>query len=273
MDTDLPQSQNLFQDKEPTLFNSPLILFFVAITLFMALLYRLNDLSLLALLVLITMGGAKLWSVMSLGRVTCKTEADRKRVFAGETLSMTTTVANQKFLPVWVRLQWPNSHMIVVKEKAKSSTWEAGILWYQQAYFLQTLAARRRGVYTAGPSRMQTSDLFGFFRAERKLDQANTIIVYPKLVDIKMMDLTRCDLFGKPGSQIRSRDHHKKDNIALMPQGEKPGKKQRGYFPALISPAAKNQHHQAGNPQNLKVNIGSILKGNRHPFRYFTRQA
>lgn len=206
MDVDIPQDQNLFQDKEPTLFNSWLILCFVVITLFIALLYRLNDLSLLALLVLIIMGGAKMWSTLSLSRVTCETEAAQKRVFAGETLSMTTTVANKKFLPIWIGLEWPESHMAVVKDKAQSSTREAGILWYQQAHFHQTLTARRRGVYTAGPSRMQTSDLFGFFRAEKKLHQTNTIIVYPKLVDIKKVGLPRRDLFGKPGSQHPVKD-------------------------------------------------------------------
>ena len=206
MDVDLSQNQNLFQDKEPTIFNAWLILFFVVITLFIALLYRLHDLSLLALLVLIVMGGAKAWSALSLGHVSCNTEAAQKRIFAGETLSMTTTVANKKFLPIWVRLEWPKSHMAVVKENAQSSAWEAGILWYQQAYFLQTLTARRRGVYTAGPSRMQTSDLFGFFRTEKKLHKANTIIVYPKLVDVKKVDLPRRDLFGKPGSQHPVKD-------------------------------------------------------------------
>ena len=206
MDVDLSQNQNLFQDKEPTIFNAWLILFFVVITLFIALLYRLHDLSLLALLVLIVMGGAKTWSALSLGHMSCNTEAAQKRIFAGETLSMTTTVANKKFLPIWARLEWPKSHMAVVKENAQSSAWEAGILWYQQAHFLQTLTARRRGVYTAGPSHMQTSDLFGFFRTEKKLHKANTIIVYPKLVDVKKVDLPRRDLFGKPGSQHPVKD-------------------------------------------------------------------
>ena len=207
METDLLQAPYLLQDREPTIFNSRLILFFVVITLFIALLYRQNDLSLLALLVLIVMGGAKVWSVLSLGRLTCETEAAPKRVFAGEMFGLTTTVANKKFLPVWVRLEWPAHQLAVVKDGiTTSSAQEAGILWHQQACFLQNLTALRRGVYTAGPSRLQTSDLFGFFRSEKKLPPKNTVIVYPKLVDLKKVDLPRRDLFGKPGNQHPVKD-------------------------------------------------------------------
>lgn len=207
MDTDLLQSPDLFQDREPTIFNSKLILFFVAITLFIALLYRQNDLSLLALLVLLVMTGAKVWSVLSLGRVSCATTARQDRVFAGETIMLVTTVANKKFLPVWIRLEWPAHHLAVVTDgKARAAVQEAGILWHQQACFQQQLTALRRGVYTAGPSRMQTSDFFGFFRTGKTLPITNTIVVYPRLVGVKRLDLPRRDLFGKPGSQHPIKD-------------------------------------------------------------------
>ena len=205
MQTDLLQNPHP-QDREPTVFNSKLILFLVMITLFGALLSRQDDLSLLALLVLLVMAGSKAWSVLSLGRVTCETKAHKERVFAGETIVLTTTVANKKFLPVWVRLEWPAHHLAKVRDgKAQASAQEAGILWHQQAAFQQMLTALRRGVYTAGPSHLQTSDLFGFFRTEKRLPATNTIIVYPKLVDVKNLDLPRRDLFGKPGAQPTDR--------------------------------------------------------------------
>jgi len=213
METDLRQGPNLLQnedllqDREPTIFNSKLILFFVAISLFIALLFRQNDLSLLALLVLLVMAGSKMWSVLSLGRVSCETKAQQERVFAGETIALATTVANKKFLPIWIRLEWPAHHLAVVKDgKAQATNQEAGILWHQQASFQQTLTALKRGVYTAGPSRMQTSDFFGFFRTNKNLPRTNTIIVYPKLVDVKKVDLPSRDLFGKPGSQHPIKD-------------------------------------------------------------------
>ena len=203
----LLQEQNILQDREPTIFNSFLILFFVVLTLFIALLFRQNDLSLLAILVLSLMGGAKAWSALSLAHVSCTTQAAQKRIFAGETLLMTTMVTNKKFLPIWVRLQWPARNLAVIEGgKAITSAQEAGILWHQQASFLQNLTALRRGVYTAGPSHIQTSDFFGFFRSGKNLQKANTIIVYPKLVDVKKVNLPRRDLFGKPGNQNPVKD-------------------------------------------------------------------
>jgi uncharacterized protein (DUF58 family) len=208
MVTDLLQNQDVFQDREPTIFNSRLTLFFVVITLFIALLFRQNDLSLLAILVLVIMGSAKVWSILTLAHVACTTTAAKKRIFAGETLLLTTTVANKKFLPVWVRLEWSTRNLTVVKAgAAKTSSQETGILWHQQACFHQDLEALRRGVYSAGPSRMQTSDLFGFFRSIKTcLPTSTTVIVYPRLVDVKKVDLPRRDLFGKPGNQHPVKD-------------------------------------------------------------------
>ena len=138
---------DLLQDREPTIFNSRLILFFVVVTLFLALLSRQNDLSLLALLVLLVMAGSKMWSVLSLGGLSCETKAQQDRVFAGEAIELATTVTNRKFLPVWIGLEWPARHLAVVEDgKARAANQEAGILWHQQACFQQQLTALRRGV-------------------------------------------------------------------------------------------------------------------------------
>ena len=59
--------------REPTIFNSLFVLFFVGIFLFIALIYRQNELSLLAILILIVVGGAKAWSGMSASRIRLKT--------------------------------------------------------------------------------------------------------------------------------------------------------------------------------------------------------
>ena len=53
------------ESREPTIFNSPFVLFFVGIFLFIALLYRQNDFSLLAVLTLVVVGGANAWTRMT----------------------------------------------------------------------------------------------------------------------------------------------------------------------------------------------------------------
>ena len=192
--------------KEPTVFNSPLICFAVTLLLFVALLSRQHDLAILAILILFLMGGAKIWSLLSLPRIACITQVNRQRLFPGETLSLVTTVENAKFLPVWVQVCWPRSRTLGVWDDEKASQEESGLLWYQRAVFEQDLVARKRGCYQVGPSHIRTSDGFGFFNAEKQLHDAREIIVYPRIVAVRPMTLPKRDLFGTPGSQSPVKD-------------------------------------------------------------------
>ena len=93
------------ESREPTIFNSLLILIFVGIFLFLALLYRQNDLSLLAILILMVVGGAKAWAGMSATRIRWDSAVDNQRVFPGESVTLATTVENGKWLPVWLKIK------------------------------------------------------------------------------------------------------------------------------------------------------------------------
>jgi uncharacterized protein (DUF58 family) len=195
------------ENRDPSIFNSPLICFFVGVLLFMALLYRQNDLSLLAILVLIIMSGAKAWSVVSLSRITFAIRVDKKRIFPGETLSLQTIVENAKFLPVWIQILWPfNSALEPADSDEQMSRQAAGLLWHQRVQFKRDLLAMRRGVHQVGPPRIQSSDLFGFFKKGKRLDDTVAIIVYPRLVSLKTIFLPKRDLFGTPGANSPVKD-------------------------------------------------------------------
>jgi uncharacterized protein (DUF58 family) len=193
-------------DRDSTAFNSPVILFFMTIILFVALFYRLRELSLLAGLVLLLMAGSKAWSLISLSRVFCSFHLDKGRAFPQETVTLTTNVENAKFLPVWVRIQWPYSSVLGSMDEASIAPQESGLLWHQRARFHRSLKALRRGVYQVGPSHISTSDFFGFFKSKKKLDETVQIIVYPRLVELKPVDVPKHDLFGTPGDQSPVKD-------------------------------------------------------------------
>ena len=194
------------QEGESTVFNHPLIWFFVAVILFVGLLYRYDDLSLLAAFVLILMAGSKAWSLMSLSRVSCSIHLDKKRAFPQETVTLTTNVVNAKFLPIWVRIQWPWVGGLGSMDEASIAPQESGLLWHQRARFHRSLKALRRGVYQVGPSHISTSDFFGFFKSKKKLNEIVQIIVYPRLVELKPVDVPKHDLFGTPGDQSPVKD-------------------------------------------------------------------
>lgn len=188
------------ESREPTIFNSLLMLLFVGIFLFFALLYRQKDLSLLAVLILVVVGGAKAWCSMSPARIRSDSAVDIKRVFPGESVSLVTTVENGKWLPVCLRIMWSFGGALKPVGDNGPISWQAAfVLWHQTVKFQQDLVALRRGVYQVGPPLIRTSDLLGFFEKEISMLDATQIIVYPRLVSLRPVANRRRDLFGVPG--------------------------------------------------------------------------
>ena len=195
------------ESREPTIFNSLLILIFVGIFLFLALLYRQNDLSLLAILILMVVGGAKAWAGMSATRIRWDSAVDNQRVFPGESVTLATTVENGKWLPVWLKIKWSFDGALEPVEVGDAVTrQEAAVLWHQTVKFHQALVALRRGVYQVGPPRIRTSDFLGFFEKKISARDVTHILVYPRLVTLKPIAIRRQDLYGVPGARSPVKD-------------------------------------------------------------------
>ena len=195
------------QTKEPTIFNSLLVCFFVSILLFIALLFRQKDLSLLAILILLVMGGSKIWSTLNFYHITCHYSADKKRVFPGEVISMVSTLENRKFLPVWIRLRWPKHDAFeAVLDMEPFSRHGAGLLWHQQMRVQQRFTAIHRGVFRLGAPLLGSSDFFGFFHKEKKMGKPVQVLVYPRIVPVKTIFLPKKDWFDTPGANSPIKD-------------------------------------------------------------------
>ncbi len=193
--------------REPTIFNSLFVLFFVGIFLFIALIYRQNELSLLAILILIVVGGAKAWSGMSASRIRWNSAIDNQKVFPGESVTLATTVENGKWLPVWLKIKWSfDGALEPVGGRDEISRQGAAVLWHQSVNFHQALVARRRGVYQVGPPRIRTSDFLGFFEKKVTARDVTHILVYPRLVSLRPLAIRKRDLFGVPGAQSPVKD-------------------------------------------------------------------
>lgn len=193
--------------REPTLFSVPLIRFFVCLLLFIALLQGQRDLSLLAVLVLVVVSGAKLWSRMSLSGILCRSQLKRNRVFPGETFGLEISVENTKFLPLWLEVKLPLQGALrpLLPEDtalAKSS----GLLWFQRVRFDWQLVARRRGIYPIGPPNLRVGDLLGFFPRQKELKGEHPLVVFPRLVPLRPISLPRRDFFGIPGGRSSVQD-------------------------------------------------------------------
>ena len=195
------------ESREPTIFNSLFMLIFVGLFLFIALLYRQTELSLLAILILAVVGGAKAWTGMSATRIRWYSAIDNQRVFPGESITLATTVENSKWLPVWLKIKWSfDGALEPVGDRDEISRQEAAVLWHQSVNFHQTFVTMRRGVYQVGPPRIRTSDFLGFFEKEISARDVTHVLVYPRLVSLRPLAIRRRDLFGVPGAQSPVKD-------------------------------------------------------------------
>ena len=98
-----------------------MILFFVGIFFFIALLNGQRDLIILSLLVFAMTGGLKLWTRFSPARMQCTLALENNKVFAGDTLLLKAHAENGKFLPVWLEVEVPvdgSSHVVSERSTA-----------------------------------------------------------------------------------------------------------------------------------------------------------
>lgn len=193
------------EERLPSLFIIPMIQFFVGLFLFIALLNGQTDLTILTLLILGLMGGAKWWSRLSLSGIKCHSKVDRQRVFPGEKLHLEIGAENGKFLPVWLQMRLPIDPTLHPSSDDASSdeaafTKGSGLLWYQRVRFQWTLSPKQRGVFQIGPPHMKVGDPFGFFSKEKDVKESLDLIVYPRLVPLKAFSFPRRDFFGRPGA-------------------------------------------------------------------------
>jgi uncharacterized protein (DUF58 family) len=194
------------EQRVSSIFIVPLIVFFVGVLLFIALLHGQRDLIVFSILILGVVTGTRLWSRYGLSGIRCSSAVDRDKVFPGERLSLTVRAENAKFLPVWLQMTVPVASPLHPGSEEATFGEESGLLWYQKARFNWDLVAQRRGVHRVGPPHIKAADIFGFFPRQREEHESLNVIVYPRLVPLRPISLPRRDLFGLPGSKSPVQD-------------------------------------------------------------------
>jgi uncharacterized protein (DUF58 family) len=192
-----------------SLFIIPLVLIFVGVLLFIALLYGQRDLTILSLMLFGLVVGAKLWTRWSLTGIDCRLSVDKSKAFPGEKLILRATAENRKLLPVWLQVKVPFGGLtygVPADSSASHVAVETSLLWYQSTRFEWELTAQGRGAHRIGPLAIMSGDLFGFFPKGKELTRSIEVIVYPRLVPVRMPSLPRRDFFGIPGAENPVKD-------------------------------------------------------------------
>jgi len=150
---------------------------------------------------------AKKWSDHALDALRFERRLPENRAFAGEKVSMTLRLINDKLLPLpWVELRDLISEDLPVGEERMTPSGSPGqvylhrtthLAWYERVNWPLELDAPARGYYRLGPSRIDSGDMFGFFPVEREDERTDAIIVYPTTYTMPELGLPAARPFGE----------------------------------------------------------------------------
>ena len=175
-------------------------------------------LALICLLFLLTGGVSRLWNRFCLHRIEYQRRLSHHQVFFGEETVLEIEVTNRKVLPLpWLKIedQLPEK-VTLLKGKAEPMTEDRVILtnifpinMYHRVKRRFPIRCPQRGAFVFGPTSVQSGDLFGFFRKEKKFEQLDYLLVYPRLVPLEKLGIPSRQLFG----DIRLKQHLFQDPV------------------------------------------------------------
>ncbi len=175
-------------------------------------------LALLSFLFILTGGVSRLWNKYCLHRIEYKRCLSHNQVFFGEEIIFEIEVANRKPLPLpWIKIEDELPERLVL---LKGKTQPAGedrvtltnifpIGMYHRVKRRFPIKCPHRGAFMFGPTRIQSGDLFGFFRKYIDINKLDYLFVYPRLVPLERLGIPSQQLFG----DIRLKHHLFQDPV------------------------------------------------------------
>lgn len=170
-----------------------------AIMLLLGMALRQPALSILAFTTLLTAGGSKLWSRHALNHVVYRRHLSNTRIFRGETIQMTAEIVNHKWLPLpWIEVEDQVSDRIRLRNQELLPSNRPGttilrlttsVRWFERVTWSFQLDCPHRGAFVIGPLSLRSGDLFGFFSEQERFEQADQILVYPRIVPLEDLGL------------------------------------------------------------------------------------
>jgi uncharacterized protein (DUF58 family) len=156
---------------------------------------------------------ASYWSRHVLDKLHYERIIPENRAFAGEKMSITLRLANDKLLPVpWVEVRdlVPEALPLQDEHLAPSSSHNAlyitrstHLSWYERVNWPLEFDAPARGYYRLGPARLSSGDVFGIFPAFREDEHYDSIIVYPTTYTLPELGLPAERPFGESKGRER----------------------------------------------------------------------
>jgi uncharacterized protein (DUF58 family) len=167
-------------------------------------------------------GVARLWSRFSLERLQFQRTLSAKKVFWGDTITLSLSISNRKILPLpWVLVQEETPQGLTFLKGKLSSSHKVNrevlsnflsLSWYHRLTRRYPVQCLKRGIYFFGPATVSSGDPFGFFRKKMELEGHTGLIVYPRILSLEDIGIPSRHPFG----DLRVRRHMFEDPVLVM---------------------------------------------------------
>lgn len=164
-------------------------------------------LSIFALLTLLTAGLSRLWGRHALDGLEYERRLSATRAFPGETVELTTSLTNRKWLPLpWLELEDQVSDRLKVRDQEALPSTRPGTTVlrlttaarpFERVQWRFQLDCPHRGAFSIGPASLRSGDLFGFFTRQQGWEATDQLLVYPRVVPLERLALPPLQPFGE----------------------------------------------------------------------------
>jgi uncharacterized protein (DUF58 family) len=189
--------------------------------------------SFLAAMAAVALALARLWDHYCLARVEYERIFSEDRIFHGETVDLTVRVANRKILPLlWLETtdELPLELQPDQVKLEPASAFGRGILkhllslrWYERVSWHYRLPCQQRGFYRFGPVTLRSGDIFGLKTREQRIEELQTLVVYPRVVPIANLGIpahypfgegkAKSSIFEDPSRTVGIREYRPEDSL------------------------------------------------------------
>jgi uncharacterized protein (DUF58 family) len=149
----------------------------------------------------------ELWYRFCFAGLVYQRHLSERRVFFGETVTLRLAVENRKPLPLpWLEVEDEFPEPLTVqggrlephhKPRRMLLINALSLWWYQRVTRRYQVRCAARGLFTLGPLTLRSGDPFGILTREQRLEQADTLLVYPPILPIERFGLPSHHPFGE----------------------------------------------------------------------------
>ncbi len=151
---------------------------------------------------LLTVEGARLWSIVALRRLEIRRMVEPLCLFPGDEGTMAIKIRNCKRLPFllyWYQLFPPEMVEECGQEERKERVSFSGrrfIKWHLEFKTKASFIAQKRGFYRFPSLQLAAKDGLGLFHQDKNHQEETPVIVYPQLIPLPEIGLSPDDIIG-----------------------------------------------------------------------------